>query len=365
MSELVVTGLSKTLGGRTVMNEVSFQARDKEFIVVLGPSGSGKSTLLKLICGLERPDVGTILLNGRDITQLPSRERNLGMVFQDYGLYPAMNVFDNIAYGLQARNVPKTEIDKRVPQAAQTLGLGDFLKRSITDLSGGEQQRVALARALAKDADCYLYDEPLSNLDPKLRFKARRDILEVHRLKGQPSLYVTHDQEEAFAMADKILLFGAGGVLLQIGTPDALLHEPASLAVARFMGSPPMNLLEARLERGAPHYLITEGGRLALSEKWQKSLEAFPGHRVVLGIRPEALRPVEPDQALIQGEVVSVEELIGELEAIVKLGSNTHLRLLSQNDDVRLEPGQQLCLTFDDDALCLFGSESERAITMT
>ncbi|MBE2272082.1 MAG: ABC transporter ATP-binding protein, partial [Anaerolinea sp.] len=206
MGQLEVVNLTKTLGGRKVIDRVSFTVEDGEFFVLLGPSGCGKSTLLRLICGLESADSGEIYSSGVNITGFSPRERNLGMVFQDYGLYPNMNVYQNIAYGLEARNVPKAEIEKRIPAAAEKLGLSALLRQNITELSGGEQQRVALARAMVKDADAYLYDEPLSNLDPKLRHKARTDIVAVHNLKRKPSVYVTHDQSEAFAMADRIAI---------------------------------------------------------------------------------------------------------------------------------------------------------------
>ena len=220
MSGLQVNHLTKQLAGNTIVDDVSFEIADAEFFVLLGPSGGGKTTILRLICGLEAPDSGTIVIDGRDVTTSPPRERNIGMVFQEYGLYPNMDVFHNVAYGLEARGVPKAEVRERVTQAAAVLGLSTMLGQSVVDLSGGEQQRVALARALAKDASVYLYDEPLSNLDAKLRHHTRRQIMDIHQRKRKPSLYVTHDQGEALAMADRIGVM-AKGRLQQVGTPSS------------------------------------------------------------------------------------------------------------------------------------------------
>ena len=225
MSGLQVDRLTKQLAGNTIVDDVSFEIADAEFFVLLGPSGGGKTTILRLICGLEAPDSGTIVIDGRDVTTSPPRERNIGMVFQEYGLYPNMDVFHNVAYGLEARGVPKAEVRERVTQAAEVLGLSTMLGQSVVDLSGGEQQRVALARALAKDASVYLYDEPLSNLDAKLRHHTRRQIMDIHQRKRKPSLYVTHDQGEALAMADRIGVM-AKGRLQQVGTPEQLLDDP-------------------------------------------------------------------------------------------------------------------------------------------
>jgi ABC-type sugar transport system ATPase subunit len=370
MGELQVSGLTKRLGDHLAVDEVSFAVEEGEFFVLLGPSGGGKSTLLRLICGLETPDAGAIILNGRDITRLPPRERNLGMVFQDYGLYPNMNVFDNIAYGLQAKSVPRAEIDKRVPDAAEKLGLADFLRRAITDMSGGEQQRVALARAMVKDADCYLYDEPLSNLDPKLRFKARHDIMKVHRLKRQPSLYVTHDQSEAFTMADRIAVIG-GGRLQQVGVPDELLHRPANLFMARFIGSPTMNLLRGKLERsGEDTSFAGDGLTITLPQHFNRALYDYSSEHIVLGIRPEAIMragspgEVELGEAgSLQAEVTEAEPLVGETAVMLKLGAASKLyAVFDDADDSVISVGERLELSFDPERICLFDPHSEQAL---
>src|SRR5438876_552833 len=286
MSELEVQGLVKRFGKNLVVDRVSFHVNDGEFFVLLGPSGGGKTTILRMICGLEIPDDGSILLNGQDVTKLNPRQRNLGMVFQDYGLYPSMDVYGNIAYGLEARHVPKVEIQKLVPQAAAKLGLTPHLRHSINELSGGEQQRVALARIMVKDADAFLYDEPLSNLDPKLRYQARRDIITVHRTKQKPSVYVTHDQTEAFAIADRIAVI-AHGHLQQVGTSEELIEAPANLFMACFVGTPPMNLLTGELIRKDLEYIVQVGeNAFALPRKWTHVMEHYNETAIVLGIRP-------------------------------------------------------------------------------
>jgi ABC-type sugar transport system ATPase subunit len=355
-----MNGVSKRLGGQDVLREVSFAVDDGEFFVLLGASGGGKSTLLKLICGLELPDSGSITLAGRDITRLPPRERNVGMVFQDYGLYPAMNVFDNIAYGLQARHLPPADVRQRVSEAASRLGLGDFLQRSVVDLSGGEQQRVALARALAKDADVYLYDEPLSNLDPKLRFQARRDIVQIHRLKGRPSLYVTHDQHEAFTMADRIGIVG-GGTLQQVGTADELLYAPDNLYVARFIGSPPMNLLHGAIEgHDGRLSFVRSGVRFTLPERFNTVLEQHPAREVVLGVRPEAIAPAH--DGCLRATVRRLEPLVGETAVQLELAGNLLQALFSDSDGDALQEGDSIPIRFDPERLCLFDATSERAL---
>jgi multiple sugar transport system ATP-binding protein len=369
MGALEVRDLVKRLGDNLVINGISFRVEEGEFFVLLGASGSGKSTLLRLICGLEQPDQGAIIIDGRDITKLPARERNLGMVFQDYGLYPHMNVYQNIAYGLEARGVSRQVIEERVREAARMLGLDDMLKRPVVDLSGGEQQRVALARALVKDASAYLFDEPLANLDPKLRHQARRNILTLHRAKRKPSVYVTHDQTEAFALADRVALI-AHGRLLQVGSAEQLIHEPVSMYVARFIGSPPMNLLWANICRTGNHYqAVTPDLQVVLPERWNSTIERYGKQRVVLGIRPDALTPAHANPVLdnhdqvFSAQLEDVEELVGEAVVTLKLGASTLLTALFRAEDMAtLAPGQVLRVGLDGDRIRLFDPDSEQAL---
>lgn len=370
MAVLEIRNLVKRLGGRAVVDDVSMRIEDGEFFVLLGGSGSGKSTLLRLICGLETPDAGQVLIDDQDVTKLPARERNLGMVFQDYGLYPNMNVFQNIAYGLEARGgLSKAEIEQRVAQAANMLGLNEMLRRSIVDLSGGEQQRVALARALAKDSSAYLFDEPLSNLDPKLRYQARRDILSIHRTKRTPSLYVTHDQTEAFAMADRIGVM-TNGKLLQVGTVDELLHAPNNMYVAGFIGSPPMNLVWGDIKhQDARFHVVADGLHVVLPEHWESALSRYTKERVVLGVRPDALVAVnrngmDNELQTVQAQVQDVEPLIGETVVTLKVGKDTHLAAVFQDDGMdELESGAPIQVGFNPQHICLFDPDSQEALT--
>ncbi len=230
-------------GNEGAVNEVDLVSREGEFLVFLGPSGSGKSTLLRMIAGLEDPTRGEVLIGGRDVTGLPPRERGIAMVFQSYALYPHLSVRENIRFPLKAQRVPKATHDQKVTWAANLLGIGHLLARKPRELSGGERQRVALARAIVREPTLFLLDEPLSNLDAKLRASARDELTQFHRRIGTTTVYVTHDQVEAMAMGDRILVLERGAVR-QIGTPREVYDEPADTFVATFLGSPPMNLLE-------------------------------------------------------------------------------------------------------------------------
>lgn len=365
MSGLEIQGLSKRYGDHVVLSDISFSIGEGEFFVFLGPSGGGKSTLLRVICGLEPPDAGTIVLGDRDITRLRPRDRNIGMVFQDYGLYPHMNTFQNIAYGLEARGMPRREIERRVTEAAEKLGLSPLLQQTIVDLSGGEQQRVALARALAKDADLYLFDEPLSNLDPKLRARARGDIVMLHREKQKPSLYVTHDQNEALIMGDRIGII-AGRRLQQVAVADELLDQPANLFVAGFVGTPPMNLLPTTLGREGDAYCVHgDGLTVRLPERWRQTLAVYGKERVIVGFRPSALSPERrPDGATntFHGQVEDLEVLIGEIVVTLKVGADTRLAAVFQEADEELVVGEPLEVALDAEQVCLFDPDTEQAL---
>jgi multiple sugar transport system ATP-binding protein len=368
MNELVVRDIVKRFGDNLIVDNVSFSVKAGEFFVLVGPSGSGKSTLLRIISGLEEPESGAIIIDSRDITRLPPRERNLGMVFQDYGLYPNMDVFNNIAYGLQTRGVNRGEIAKRVDYAAEKLGLTDYLQSNVVDLSGGEQQRVALARALVKDADVYLYDEPLSNLDPKLRHKARRDIMEVHRHKMKPSIYVTHDQSEALAMGDRIAVLGRGK-LQQIGTAEELINQPQSIFVAGFMGSPPVNLIAGHITHENGNYAFSgDGLTLPLPDKWNPILGSLNTSGVIAGIRPDALVQAGThaefevsEQATVTGIVSLVEPLLGETIVNIKIGENASITAAIQ-DMIDVAVGDSFSISIDPNRVMLFNPQTEQSL---
>jgi ABC-type sugar transport system ATPase subunit len=369
---LEIRGLTKRYGTNVVLKGLDLSVAEGEFFVLLGPSGGGKSTILRLICGIEVPDAGVISLANRDITNLPPRNRNVGMVFQDYGLYPHMNVFENIAYGLEARGMPKEEVSRRVREAAEKLGLTPMLERVVVDLSGGEQQRVALARALAKEASLYLFDEPLSNLDPKLRAQARRDIVMVHRTKKKPSIYVTHDQTEALAIGDRIAII-ARGELQQVGTAEELIQQPANMFVAGFIGTPSMNLLPGTVVRGACQVQMEDGSILQLPESWSHTLQAYPHEKVVLGIPPSAFLPPHLEESAsaaslnrMDVHVEDVEPLVSELIVTMKLASGLLASAIVQGvDEENYAPGKALTIHVDGEQVCLFDPHTEQALHRT
>lgn len=370
MSELEVQGLVKRFGDNAVVDNVSFRVQDNEFFVLLGPSGSGKTTLLRLICGLETPDVGSVLLNGQDITRLPPRNRNLGVVFQDYGLYPHMDVYGNIAYGLEARGMPQSEIDMRVVHAANVLGIESMLKKMVLNLSGGEQQRVALARALVKNADAYIFDEPLSDLDARMRYQLRKEIILVHRIKQKPTIYVTHDQAEAFSMAQHVGVI-ANGRMQQIGTPDELLHTPANTFMARFMGSPPMNILYGYLQRVDMRYRVLAGSMyLILPPRWTRVLAYYKRPDVLVGIRPNTILPIwsfgnlyEQPRYTSRAEIIEAEPLVGETIVRLKIGATTELMaVIDTTNGFDVDAGQMIQVGVDTEQVVLFDPRTEQAI---
>ena len=370
MSGLEVRGLVRRLGNHLAVDGMSFTVGEGEFFVLLGPSGCGKTTTLRIICGLEQPDAGEVFIGGRPVTGLPSRDRNLGMVFQEYGLYPSMDVFGNMAYGLQARGkVPRKEIESRVQAAAEKLDLTALLPQPITDLSGGEQQRVALGRAMVKDADAYLFDEPLSNLDPKLRHRLRRDIMAIHREKGKPSVYVTHDQSEAFAMGDVVAVI-ANGKVQQVGPPHELVEKPANVFVASFVGTPPMNLLPARLQADNGSFVaLAHDAALALPADCGPALARYGKETVTVGIRPDAFVLRSDDEAAdgaggtLRGEVTDVEPLIGETVVRMRTAEATQLAAVFRaGEEGTLGPGDVVRVGVDTGGMRLFDPDSEQAL---
>jgi sn-glycerol 3-phosphate transport system ATP-binding protein len=271
-------------GGVEAVKGVSLAIPDGSFTVLLGPSGCGKSTLLRMIAGLERISAGTVSIGGKIVNEVEPADRDIAMVFQNYALYPHMSVYDNMAYGLRNRGVPKTEIELRVAEAARLLAIGDFLKRKPRELSGGQRQRVAMGRAIVREPQAFLFDEPLSNLDAKLRVQMRIEIRRLHNRLKATSIFVTHDQIEAMTMADKIVVMNQGQVE-QTGAPNDVYRFPATRFVATFIGSPAMNLLPGRVVEAG--IIETGGGRLAFDA------DAFAidmGREVEVGVRPEDLR---------------------------------------------------------------------------
>jgi sn-glycerol 3-phosphate transport system ATP-binding protein len=304
MATLEIHGLRKSFGATEVLRQIDLTLHDREMLVIVGASGCGKSTLLRQVAGLENPTEGRITIGGRDVTALDPSERDIAMVFQNYALYPHMSVFDNMAYGLRIRGLSRREISRKVEAAADLLGLGALLGRKPRQLSGGQRQRVAMGRAIVRDPKLFLFDEPLSNLDAKLRVQMRAEIRKLQRRLGVTSLYVTHDQVEAMTLGDRLLILHEG-TPAQLATPMEVFERPANTYVAGFVGSPTMNFLPGRLVHGGSAVQLKAGPLIPLSGR-------RPGDAVTLGIRPEHLT--------LGGDVLSVT-----VDLIEPLGSETLL----------------------------------------
>src|SRR6185503_12465110 len=321
MAGIVLDGVSKVYAdGTTAVSDLSLDIQEGEFIVLVGPSGCGKTTALRMVAGLESITHGTIAIGDKVVNEVPPKERDIAMVFQNYALYPHMSVYDNMGFGLKLRKLPKEEIDRRVRQAAEILGLDEFLERKPKALSGGQRQRVAMGRAIVREPQAFLMDEPLSNLDAKLRVQMRAEIARLQRDLGVTTIYVTHDQVEAMTMGSRVAVLH-GGRIQQVDTPRALYERPVNLFVASFMGSPPMNLYRARLSAEGDATTASFGRhRLPLDERLaaRPEIRAWLGREVVLGIRPEALEDASldaaaPPERVIELRVELVEALGAEL----------------------------------------------------
>ena len=302
MARVGLRGIRKDYGGNAVIHGIDLDVADGEFIVIVGPSGCGKSTLLRMVAGLEVISAGTIAIGDRVVNDLEPKDRDIAMVFQNYALYPHMSVFDNMAYGLKIRRFTRAEIEQRVNRAAAILELGPLLKRKPGQLSGGQRQRVAMGRAIVREPAVFLFDEPLSNLDAKLRVQMRFEIQKLHRQLATTSLYVTHDQVEAMTLAQRMVVMNAGRAE-QIGTPMDVYEKPATQFVAGFIGSPAMNFLPGRAD-GAGRVALDGGGaaRCAVAG-------VAAGRALMAGIRPEHLVPCDQADAFFGGTLEMVEQL--------------------------------------------------------
>jgi sn-glycerol 3-phosphate transport system ATP-binding protein len=286
VASLTFENVAKSYNGKTfVLRDVNVEVGDGEFIVIVGPSGCGKSTLLRMVAGLESISSGEIRINANVVNRLEPKDRDIAMVFQNYALYPHMSVYDNMAYGLKMRKMSKDEIRTRVEKAANILELKDYLTRKPRELSGGQRQRVAMGRAIVREPAVFLFDEPLSNLDAKLRVQMRSEIQSLHSRLRTTSLYVTHDQVEAMTLAHRAIVMEKGNVE-QVGTPTEIYERPATIFVASFIGSPPMNLLQGRVFSDGGTFVVDGGPALPLP----KPMTQLAGRDVVLGIRPEHLQ---------------------------------------------------------------------------
>ena len=357
MAEVILRQVRKSYGDLEVIHGVDMTIADGEFIVIVGPSGCGKSTLLRMIAGLEQISGGEIGIGAKVVNQLEPKDRDIAMVFQNYALYPHMSVYDNMAYGLKIRGMSKQEIETRVQRAADILQLGQLLQRRPRQLSGGQRQRVAMGRAIVREPAVFLFDEPLSNLDAKLRVQMRLEIRKLHQSLGVTSIYVTHDQVEAMTLADRLIVMNAG-VAEQIGTPKEVYERPATTYVAGFIGSPAMNFLAVEVVEGGRAVRLPGGDRLQLSHPL---LAGMDGRRVTAGIRPEHMTiSADGGADCLHLKIDVLEELGADTLAHGKIGDvDVVVRLPGQ---LSLEEGQRLALKPEAEQLHLFDAESGKRL---
>ena len=371
MASVKLVGVWKKFNGVVAVKDMSLEVKDGEFMILLGPSGCGKTTTLRMIAGLEEPTKGQIYIGDKLVADpekeifIPPKDRDIAMVFQSYALYPHMTVYDNIAFPLKLRKIPKNEIDKRVKEVAEMLGLTELLNRKPRELSGGQRQRVALGRAIVRKPKVFLMDEPLSNLDAKLRVKMRAELKKLQRQLGVTTIYVTHDQVEAMTMGDRIAVINQG-VLQQVGTPEEVYNNPKNTFVASFIGTPPMNFMDAT---------ITDDGFADFGEFRLKLLpdqvdvlreKNLVGKEVIFGIRPEDIYDAMFAQVKVPGEnmaratVEIIENLGNEKIVHLRVGDITYLASFPQESKVR--EGQEVDVVFDMKKVHVFEKGSGRAI---
>ncbi|CAA9555747.1 MAG: hypothetical protein AVDCRST_MAG33-1269 [uncultured Thermomicrobiales bacterium] len=367
MARVIFDGVFKRYGNSSApaVTDLSMEIHDREFLVLVGPSGCGKSTAMRMIAGLEEVSEGRIIIGDRVVNDLPPKDRNVAMVFQSYALYPHMTVRDNLAYPLKLRKVQKAERERRVLEAARMLEIEQFLDRKPKALSGGQRQRVALGRAVVRDADLFLMDEPLSNLDAKLRVQTRAELIKLHDRVQTTTIYVTHDQVEAMTMGDRIAVMSLG-VLQQLDTPQNLYDKPANKFVAGFIGSPSMNFVDVQIEDAEGRLYATNPGgfRMRIPDSRGASLARFKGETVTLGIRPEHL--VERNHfggnpETVLPVTVDVIELLGN-ESFIYLNSGNAVLTARMSPEVKVERGQKIEVTAEPDRFYFFDPKTDAAV---
>ena len=351
MGSLSVRGVTKTFGALTVLKDIELEAEDGEFIVLVGPSGCGKSTLLAMISGLETVTAGEIRIAGRAVNRVAPKDRNIAMVFQSYALYPTMTVRQNITFGMECRSIPKAEQDAAVERVASLLQIGQLLGRKPSQLSGGQRQRVALARSLVRTPRVFLMDEPLSNLDAKLRVTMRAELKHLHHELRVTTIYVTHDQMEAMTLASRIAVMNKG-IIMQLAVPEVIYNDPANLFVAGFIGSPSMNLLDGALVDGT-----FRSGSLVVP-----ALGGGTRDRVVLGVRPEDVSVVSTGTGLMDVPVYAFE-LTGESVLVTVTVGDRHLSARGDRH-FRCQIGDRVGISFPPERAYLFDAESQDRIRL-
>jgi len=348
--------LTKKFGNVIATDNLTLTFRDRRLTVIVGPSGCGKTTLLRLISGLEMPTKGSVYIGGELVNDIPPWDRNVAMVFQSYALYPHMSVFQNLAFPLEARKVPKDEIKRRVQQTAELLGISELLHRKPRELSGGQMQRVALGRAIIRKPDVFLMDEPLSNLDAKLR---RAELKRLQKDLGVTTIYVTHDQAEAMTMADELLVMREGRIQ-QAGEPEEVYRHPKNLFVAGFIGSPPMNFMECHFDP-ENDVLVTRSFSYKAPVRVREALRGEPVEDLILGIRPEDISVnLSPSSGAVSATVYMTEPL-GK-ETLLTLKAGEILIKVSTSSRLQLDIGDEVWMRFEEEAIHLFNGKTEEAI---
>ena len=336
MGQVVLKGINKFYDSVHAVKDFNLQIRDKEFVVFVGPSGCGKTTTLRMIAGLEAISSGDISIDGNVVNELAPMDRDIAMVFQNYALYPHMSVYDNMAFGLKMRKFEKPEIDQRVRDAADILGIGELLKRKPRQLSGGQRQRVALGRAIVRHPRVFLFDEPLSNLDAKLRVQMRVELKKLHLRLGTTAIYVTHDQVEAMTLGDRVVVMNNGRIE-QIATPQELYHHPKTLFVAGFMGSPAMNFMRCRLEQNGVglRVRLSDAVSLLVPASQSARYQALTGKELVFGLRPEHITEPRRNDRDLQCEFAAT------LDVVEPMGMETMVYFTVDGQEVcgRVDPG--------------------------
>jgi multiple sugar transport system ATP-binding protein len=362
MARVLLKDLNKVFDGNHVVKNVNLEIADREFVVLVGPSGCGKTTTLRMVAGLEEISSGTVSIDGTVVNNLAPMDRDIAMVFQNYALYPHKNVYENMAFGLRMRKFEKSEIDKRVKQAAEILGIHALLERRPRQLSGGQRQRVALGRAIVRNPRVFLFDEPLSNLDAALRVQMRVELKRLHDRLETTAIYVTHDQVEAMTLGDRVVVM-KDGVVQQQGRPLELYERPANRFVAGFIGSPAMNFVSATVASGDGLWVESPGVRLRVPPAKADGMRAYSGQRVILGVRPEALRPANG----ADGSDYSFESVV---EVVEPLGSEILLNVRAGGTPIvaRVEPStrvnvhEKVRLALDPARVHFFDASTEAAI---
>ncbi len=365
MASVTYDHVYKRFGDMVAVNDMNIHIADKEFLVLVGPSGCGKTTALRLLAGLEEISEGQIRIDDRVVNDVAPKDRDIAMVFQSYALYPHLSVYDNMAFGLKLRKTPKEEIKRRVHEAAEILGIQDLLDRKPRQLSGGQRQRVAVGRAIVREPKVFLFDEPLSNLDAKLRVAMRAEISKLHQRLQTTFIYVTHDQVEAMTMATRIAVINKG-IVQQIDNPQNLYDRPDNLFVAGFIGSPAMNFFPAKLRKDNGRLFVeSEGFAIPIPQEKAQPYFAYEGKNIIFGIRPENIHDPHFTPPNIHAE--NVEALIDVTEL---MGNEIFLHLLSGKNNfvARIDPrsklrvGEKAQLAFDMDSFHIFDAETEKAI---